>query len=217
VIVVAIDGPAGSGKSTVARALARRLGVPHVDTGAYYRAVTLAALRAGVTPGNPAACSQIAAAAQIERRGDRTFMDGEDVEDQIRDATVTAAVSAVSAHPEVRAVLRRRQRDAVPPGGAVVDGRDAGTAVVPHAPLKVWLTATPTERARRRAGQVGADTRSVPRHEQDLLRRDAEDATYMVPAPDAVHIDTTDRSVEDLVDELVALVQQRSTSERERP
>jgi cytidylate kinase len=215
VTVVAIDGPAGSGKSTVAAVLAQRLGVTHIDTGAYYRAATLAVLRAGIDVRDGPGCARVAAAARIERRNGRTFLEGEDVEDEIRGPAVTAAVSAVSAHPEVRQALLDRQRSEVQSGGAVVEGRDAGTAVVPSADVKVWLTASQTERAARRAAQVGDTGRqAITQHAADLARRDREDAAQMAPAPDAVVLDTTGRPVEALIEEIAALVKGRRRGQR---
>ena len=203
VTVVAIDGPAGSGKSTIAAALADRLQVAHVDTGAYYRAATLAVLRAGTSTDDVAAVLQTVRGAQITRRDCRTFLSGEDVEDEIRGAAVTAAVSSVSRHAEVRKVLVALQRAEVAAAGAVVEGRDAGTVVVPDADLKVWLTASPRERARRRAAQQGQTSEPVVReHEQDIERRDASDARQMERATDAVVVDTTGRSVEEIVEDL---------------
>jgi cytidylate kinase len=207
-IVVAIDGPAGSGKSTIAAALAARLGVPHVDTGAYYRAAALAVLRAGADPLDGGACTVVVAAARIDRRGGRTCLDGEDVEEEIRGATVTGVVSAVSAHPSVRAVLLEAQRAGLSEEGGVVEGRDAGTVVVPDAPLKVWLTASPQERAARRAAQLGqTDAASIAQHAADIARRDEADAARMVRAPGVVEVDTTGVGIDALVDRLVALAQ----------
>lgn len=200
-LVVTIDGPAGSGKSTIARALATRLGLPHVDTGAYYRAATLAVLRSGLDLRDPHGCAAVVRASRIRRERGRTLLDGEDVEDDIRGPEVTAAVSAVSAHPEVRRALLDVQQEAIGERGAVVEGRDAGTVVAPDAALKVWLTASVGERARRRAAQL-SDT-DVTAHERDLLRRDAEDAERLVAAPGAVTVDTTDLAVEQVVDALV--------------
>jgi cytidylate kinase len=211
VTVVAIDGPAGSGKSTVAAALARRLGVPHVDTGAIYRAATLAVLRAGVDVRDPIACARVIGESVIGRREGRTLLDGEDVETDIRGPEVTAAVSAVSAHPDVRAALLALQRGQVGEGGGVVEGRDAGTVVVPDAALKVWLTAGPRERARRRAAERGRrDDEAIAVQVADLARRDAQDAAQMARAADAVVVDTTGRSVDDVIEELAALAVERS-------
>lgn len=201
--VVAIDGPAGSGKSTIAAALADRLQVAHVDTGAYYRAATLAVLRAGVSTDDAAAVLQTVRGAQITRRDCRTFLSGEDVEDEIRGADVTAAVSSVSRHAEVRKVLVELQRAELAAAGAVVEGRDAGTVVVPDADLKVWLTASPRERARRRAAQQGQTSESaIRKHEQDIERRDASDARQMERATDAVVVDTTGLTIDEIVEDL---------------
>lgn len=203
--VVAIDGPAGAGKSTIAAALAARLGVAHVDTGAVYRAATLVVLRAGIDVSDGPACARVIEGADISRADHRTILDGEDVTTDIRDAAVTAAVSAVSAHPEVRRALLDLQRAQVAPEGAVVEGRDVGTVVVPDADLKVWLTAALHERAARRAAQLGGtDRESIGAYESDLQRRDVHDSGQMTPAPDAVVVDTTGRSVDDLVGELAA-------------
>lgn len=207
--VVAIDGPAGSGKSTIAAALAERLGVAHVDTGAYYRAATLAVLRSGIDLRDGAGCARVIGDLTIERRLGRTLLNGVDVEDDIRGPEVTATVSAVSAHPAVRAALLGAQRAAVSPAGAVVEGRDAGSVVVPDADLKVWLTASPLERAARRAAQVGtADANAITTHADSIKRRDADDATQMLRSADAIEIDTTGVAVEEIVSRLVRLAQQ---------
>lgn len=207
--IVAIDGPGGSGKSTVAQALSLRLGVPHVDTGAYYRAAALAVLRSGVDVRDEVACSREVGQARITRAGGRTFLNGTDVEDQIRSSEVTAVVSAVSGHPALRQALLELQRAAVGPDGAVVEGRDAGTVIVPWADLKVWLTASPEERARRRAQQLGeSDPKAADAHARDLARRDLADAARMVKAPDAIEIDTTGWQIEDLVSTLAGLAKE---------
>lgn len=206
--VVAIDGPAASGKSTVAAALAERLGVPHVDTGAFYRAATLLVLRAGADPHDAEACTAVLAGVTISRTNGRTRIDGEDVEEAIRGPAVTAMVSAVSGHPALRTALLALQRDAVGQEGGVVEGRDAGTVVVPHAALKVWLTATPEERASRRAAQLGqTDPQVVAAHAADIAQRDAADAARMVRAAEAVEVETTGRGVAAIVEQLVALLQ----------
>ncbi|MFN2536557.1 MAG: (d)CMP kinase, partial [Mycobacteriales bacterium] len=169
--VVALDGPAGSGKSTVARLTARRLGWRFVDTGASYRAVTLAVLRAGADPQDGTQCLQVAQSARVELRTDPdetgVLLDGEDVSQAIREPEVTAAVSAVSSHPEVRARLVALQRAAMGTEGAVVEGRDIATVVAPRAALKVYLDARPEVRAARRARETGQE--SVARTQSALL------------------------------------------------
>ena len=205
--VVAIDGPAGSGKSTIAAALAQRLNLPHVDTGAYYRAATLVVLRAGVAVDDPEAMLAAIRGVTITRDGGRALVDGEDVESDIRGAGVTATVSSVSRHPSIRGYLVELQRRDVGSAGAVVEGRDAGTVVVPDADLKVWLTATPQERARRRAAQLGqTDPAAIAAHAADIERRDQADAAQMRRAPDAAVVDTTGRTIEEIVDDLAARV-----------
>jgi cytidylate kinase len=209
-VVVALDGPAGSGKSTIAAGLAARLDLPHVDTGAFYRAATLAVLRAGVDLRNGPLCAKVVAASTIERRRGVTYLDGTDVEDEIRGPAVTAAVSAVSAHPRVRAVLLDLQRAAVGARGAVVEGRDAGTVVVPDATLKVWLTASPQERAARRAAQLGETLpHAVEAHAADIARRDAQDAAQMQQAPDAVEVDTTGLDIPAVIEKVKSLLDER--------
>ena len=207
--LVAIDGPAGSGKSTVARAVAGRLGLRYLDTGAMYRSVALAALERGVDPGDGDALAKLAGALDIEvgERGVR--LDGVDATTAIREPSVTAVVSAVSAHPPVRAELVRRQRRWVEEHGAgVVEGRDIGTVVFPNADLKVFLTASEEERARRRQRDEQApDVNAVA---ADISRRDKVDSSRAVsplrPADDAVVIDTTGRTVDDVVDQVVGLL-----------
>jgi cytidylate kinase len=195
--VIAIDGPAGSGKSTVSRALAARLGVDRLDTGAMYRAVAWASLDRTIDPGDRDAVAGVARTIEISV-GDRVSVDGADVTEAIRGPEVSAAVSAVAANPEVRAVLVRRQREwAAEHGGGVVEGRDIGSVVFPGADLKIYLTASVEERARRRP-EEGADA---------VARRDRIDSTRPVSplgvAEGARVIDTTDRSVDDIVEEVV--------------
>lgn len=203
-IVVAIDGPAGSGKSSVAVRVADALGVPHVDTGAFYRAATLVAQRAGVRLDDGAAVAAAVARAHIDRVDGRTMVDGEDVEAEIRGPAVTADVSRVAAHPAVREVLLDCQRAGVARDGGVVDGRDAATKVVPDADVKVWLDARIEERARRRADQAGTPD-AVAHHAVDLRRRDAADAEQMIRAPDAVVVDTTDLTIEEVVARIASI------------
>lgn len=221
--VVAVDGPSGSGKSTVARALAARLGLDVLDTGAMYRAVTLAAIEEGVDPGDGDALGALAARVTIEV-GERVRLDGRDVSAAIRGPEVTGAVSEVSAHPQVRRVLVARQRAWVADrGGGVVEGRDIGTVVFPDAPLKVFLTASDAERARRRHGDEAAADRvaDLERVAADLARRDALDqnrsTSPLAVAPDARVVDTTDRSVDDVVEELAALAAVRFSGTGDAP
>ena len=197
-VVVAIDGPAGSGKSSVAQAVADALDLPHVDTGALYRAGALACLRAEVDLDDPDACAQVVAAADIRREGGRTLLDGEDVEPEIRDDAVTAAVSSVAAHPRVRDALIDAQRQALSAGG-VMEGRDIGTVVAPDADVKVFLTASVEERARRRAHQLGREDVEVLAR-QIAARDDADGARAVAPmaaAADAWQLDTTDLAEEE--------------------
>ena len=207
--LVAIDGPAGSGKSTVARAVAERLHMDYLDTGAMYRSVALAALRDGIDPAAAEAVAELAARTRIEV-GARVLVDGEDATDGIRSAPVTAAVSTVAANAGVRAEMVRRQRQwAEDHGGGVVEGRDIGTVVFPGAAVKVFLTAADTERARRRSRETAG--MGLAQVAADIGRRDHVDATRAVSplavAGDAVTIDTTDRSIESVVDEVVAMAE----------
>jgi len=206
--LVAIDGPAGSGKSTVARAVAGRLGVAYLDTGAMYRSVALAALERGVDPTDGEALAKLAGALDIEV-GERVLVDGVDATTAIRGAEVTAVVSAVSAHPPVRAQLVRRQRRwAEDHDGGVVEGRDIGTVVFPNAALKIFLTASEEERARRR--QRDDEAPDVNAVAADIGRRDKIDSTRAAsplrPADDAVVIDTTGHTVDDVVDQILGLL-----------
>jgi cytidylate kinase len=209
--VIAIDGPSGSGKSTVSRAVAADLGLEVLDTGAMYRAVTLAALEQGVDVGDADALGEIASDTVIEV-DDVVRLDGRDVSAAIRGPDVTDAVSAVSAHPQVRAVLVARQRAWIAAHGAgVVEGRDIGTVVFPDAPLKIFLTAREEERARRRQRDETAAARpvDVAAVADALARRDRLDSARatspLAIAPDAVVVDTTGRSIEDVVAEVVTL------------
>jgi cytidylate kinase len=208
--VVAIDGPSGSGKSTVARGVGEALGLPVLDTGAMYRAVTLAALEAELDLGDAELVATIAANVHIEVEGE-VHLDGRDVSAEIRTPSVTASVSKVSAHSGVRRELVARQREwvAVHDGG-VVEGRDIGTVVFPGAPVKVYLEASETERARRRQqDEVAADRDvAVETVRDSLARRDALDSgratSPLRVAADALVIDTTHQSVAEIVAEIVA-------------
>jgi len=207
---VAIDGPAGAGKSTLAAGVAARLGLPRLDTGAMYRAVAWAALSRGVEVTDAEAVAQLARTLVIEV-GERVVVDGADATTAIREAPVDVAVSAVAANPAVRAELVARQRAWVEDhGGGVVEGRDIGTAVLPDADVKVYLTAARDERAARRAAQR-PDGRSVAEVESLLARRDhldstREDSPLASPADaaaDAIVIDSTGRAAEDVLEEVL--------------
>jgi cytidylate kinase len=214
--VVAIDGPAGSGKSTTAKAVARALGVPHVESGALYRAVTLAALDAGVPLEGPrlvALAHALPIRLDLTAAGFRPEIAGADVSEAIRAERVTAQVSAVSAIGEVRRWVNEEVRRAVAhyPAGAVLDGRDIGTVVFPDAVLKIYLTATPDERARRRLRQDGRPSSpdDLRREVAELARRDGADSSRVLaplkPAPDAVLLDTSELTPEAQVAQIVAL------------
>ena len=207
---VAIDGPAGAGKSTLALALAERLGLERLDTGAMYRSVAWAALERGVDPADEQAVAALARGLRIEV-GERVLVDGADATAGIRSAPVDAAVSVVAANQAVRAELVARQQAWVAArGGGVLEGRDIGTVVLPEADLKVYLTAVPDERARRRAAERGA---AVPLQEvaASLDRRDALDSTRRVSPlpgaadlpPDAVVVDSTGKDADDVLQEVL--------------
>ncbi len=208
-MIVTLDGPGGTGKSTVSRAVAARAGMPHLDTGAYYRAATLAVIRAGADPGDPEAVYRIVSRTSMDQEGDRMYLDGEDVSTEIRGEAVTSAVSAVSAHPDVRKLLVEKQRAwADEHGGGVVEGRDIGSVVFPDAEVKVFLDASPEVRARRRALETGERIESVL---EDLKRRDRLDSTrptspLMVPEG-AVVLDTSDLSLEEVVEQLLEMIE----------
>ncbi|MBL77898.1 MAG: cytidylate kinase [Acidimicrobiaceae bacterium] len=207
--VIAIDGPAGSGKSTIARALADHLGLEYLDTGAMYRAVAFAALRARIDPGEAAAVVAVAQAMDLVLDRTSCVVDGVDATEAIRGAEVTAAVSTVAAVAEVRKELVERQRAWVAErGGGVVEGRDIGSVVFPDARLKVYLTASPEVRARRRAGEIGdADVEWVA---ADIRRRDDADsgrvASPLVAADGSVTIDTSDLGIDEVVAVIVGLL-----------
>ncbi len=206
--VVAIDGPAGAGKSTVARALANVLKVPYLDTGAMYRGVTYAALQQNIDTNDAAAIGDLSRRLILDITETTLHVDGVDATAAIRSDAVTAAVSAVAANPIVREDLRTRQRQWVSEhGGGVVEGRDIGTVVFPDATLKVYLTASPRVRAERRVAQSGGDVNAIA---AAIAERDHQDSTRadspLREASDAVTVDTSDRGVDDVVRQLVLLV-----------
>jgi CMP/dCMP kinase len=211
-LLIAIDGPAGSGKSSVARAIADELGFINLNTGAVYRAVALVALQEGVSLDDGASLAGVSRRVSLDAGGAR--VDGKPVpEDELRTPEVSAAASAVSARPEVRAVLLDVQREAARranrEGGAVVEGRDIGTVVLPDAELKVYLSAAPEERARRRAHQTGREA-ELDRIKEAMSQRDRQDSeretSPLKPAPDAVILDTTSLSLEGVVSRVLELV-----------
>jgi cytidylate kinase len=217
-MIVAIDGPAGSGKSTVAREVARRLGFTYLDSGAMYRAVTLGALERGADLANGAALGALAQELDIElRRRDhdnaQVIVDGRDVSDAIREPRVTGASSTVAAHPEVRAALLTKQRALMASGNYVAEGRDIGTVVAPDAPVKAFLTADPEERARRRAAELERRGQSIDREEvaAAIEQRDTLDSTRSAAplrrAEDAELIDTTGLDPGQVADQVMALVE----------
>src|SRR5581483_241880 len=193
-VIVAIDGPAGAGKSTVARALAQRLGFRYLDTGAMYRSITWLALQHGMPLGDGEPLGRLATEYPVTFDGEgRVFIDGHDVTSAIRQVRVDRMVPVVARHPEVRAVMRERQRELAAEGNAVIEGRDIGTVVAPDAEVKVYLVADAGVRAARRQAErpeIGADALAT-----DLKVRDDSDRTRMQPAPDAERIDTTELDV----------------------
>src|SRR5438270_123832 len=221
-MILPIDGPAGSGKSTVARGLARRLGFTYLDSGAMYRAVTLAALEHGIDLDDGDALGRLAAGADLELRerdGDnlQVLFNGRDVSDEIRTPAVTGASSQVAAHQQVRNALLARQRDLIASGDLVVEGRDIGTVVAPDAAIKVFLTADPAERARRRAAELrrrGIEVEADDVHraiEQRDLLDSTRSAAPLRPADDAVAIDTTGLDADDVIERVAVLAEQIQT------
>ena len=210
-MIVAIDGPAGAGKSTVAKALAARLGFHYLDTGAMYRSLTWLALQRGLDLGDGPTLGQLAVEHPVVfADGGRVLIDDTDVTNSIRQVRVDRMVSTVARHPEVREVMRDRQRELGAEGDVVIEGRDIGTVVAPQADVKVYLEADPGVRAARRQAErpdIGADALAT-----DLKLRDESDKVRMRPADDAEEIDTTDLAIDDVVAKIEDLVRARSAA-----
>lgn len=218
--VIAIDGPAGAGKSTVAGRVAERLGWHHLDTGAMYRSLALAVLRAGGDPEEPADVARVATDLDFATRSGRVLLDGLDVTERIRDEDVTLAVAQVAVHPAARLGLVKLQRRAAENLDVVMEGRDIGTAVFPDAELKIYLTASLAERARRRWSENDAPQEARVQIQHEIERRDVADSTRenspLRRAPDAVEIDSSDRSMEEVVDMIVAAARAKKIVAGER-
>jgi len=220
-LVVAIDGPAGSGKSTIAARLAEKLGYTNLESGAMYRALALKAIEQGVSFEDSEALGQLGenTVIRLEPRpdGNRVLLDGRDVSQRIREADVTAAASRVSMHPSVRQIMVARQREMGARGGVVMEGRDIGTAVFPGADVKVFLDADARVRAERRVAQNGTHSpEEAQRIVEELVARDQRDRTRavspLVPAPDAIILDTTDLSIDDVISRVEQLIRRRLMS-----
>jgi cytidylate kinase len=207
-LVIAIDGPAGAGKSTVGRAVAARLGLGYLDTGAMYRGVTFGVLRRGLDPGDVESVARVAVAIKLNVEDDGITVDGVDASIEIRGREVTSAVSAVSANSAVRSELVRRQREWVAArGGGVVEGRDIGSVVFPDAALKLYVTASPRVRAERRVAEIGGDVDDV---ESSIIERDRKDSSRtdspLIEASGAVVVDTSGLSITEVVDSVLGLL-----------
>jgi CMP/dCMP kinase len=204
-VIVAIDGPAGAGKSSVARALATRLGFKYLDTGAMYRALTWLALHEGVPLDDGPGLNVLATANPVTfGDGGTVSIGGEEVTRRIREPEIDAAVPVVARHPEVREVMRERQRELGHSGDSVIEGRDIGVVVVPEAEIKVWLVADPGVRVTRRHAE--REGLAVDELAEELRRRDERDAVNTHQAPDAVEVDTTELTLDEVVDRVAALV-----------
>lgn len=208
-MIVAIDGPAGAGKSSVARAVAQRLGYRYLDTGAMYRALTWLALHEGTPLDDGEALAALAVDQPVDfGDGQSVAIAGRDVTDVIRRPEIDASVPVVARHPEVREVMRRRQRELGHRADVVIEGRDIGVVVVPEAELKIWLTADPDVRARRRhAEREGIDASELA---DELRRRDERDAANTHRADDAVEVDTTDLTLDEVVERIASLASVRA-------
>ncbi len=212
-IVVAIDGPAGAGKSTIAKALAAKLGVRYLDTGAMYRAVTFAAMTSGIELSNQDLVAELTRKSKMLLTDETVMINGLDATTAIRSSEVTGAVSTVAANSQVRTELRERQRQWIADhNGGVVEGRDIGSVVFPDATLKVYLTASPIVRAKRRVAQSGGNVDEIA---ASIASRDLQDSSRsdspLTQTDDAITIDTSDRSIDEVVAQLVEMTDQRSS------
>jgi CMP/dCMP kinase len=207
-LVIAIDGPAGAGKSTIAKALAKAMNIEYLDTGAMYRGVTFEVLRRGLEATDIDAVARVASEVQFEQTASSLHVNGIDATQAIRTAAVDAAVSHVAANSAVRSELRERQREWIAShGGGVVEGRDIGSVVFPDATLKVYLVASPIVRAKRRVAQHGGDVNEIARAIAERDERDStRDDSPLRQMPDAVVVDTSDRSIEEVVAHICELV-----------
>ncbi len=213
-LVIAMDGPAGTGKSTVSRSVANRLGLPHLDTGAFYRAAGLVALRAGLDLADEIATSSALGQVEMDQIDGRMLLGGVDVSREIRTPEATEASSVVSTHPSVRSILVTMQRAWVGSRGgrAVVEGRDIGSVVFPQATVKIYLDATPEVRAKRRAGESGEPYDEVLAQVLERDTRDSTRANSPLIVPDGAHlIDTSDMSLGDVVDRVIGIVEHLRT------
>jgi cytidylate kinase len=209
-MVIAIDGPAGAGKSSVARGVAAALGFTYLDSGAMYRCVALAGVERGADLGDTEAMGALARSLAVTFDGPAVLLDGEDVSAAIREPRVTEASSLVSVHPGVREAMVAGQRELIAAGRYVAEGRDIGTVVSPDSPLKVFLTASEEERARRRAEQTGEDPEAVLAAQRERDERDAtREHSALRAAEDAVELDTTALALDEAVAQIVALAQER--------
>ena len=212
-LVIAIDGPAGAGKSTIAKALAKAMNIEYLDTGAMYRGVTFEVLRRGLEATDIDAVARVASEVQFEQTASSLHVNGIDATQAIRTAVVDAAVSHVAANSAVRSELRERQREWIAShGGGVVEGRDIGSVVFPDATLKVYLVASPIVRAKRRVAQHGGDVNEIARAIAERDERDStRDDSPLRQMPDAVVVDTSDRSIDEVVAHICELVVTRKS------